>query len=223
MPTASSTCSDGNTRVVDGPDFPTEASTACDCGSARLCCLPSISHASGRHLRCTQPFLPTASMILMVASSIWIDRLGWQAWSGAGEHTVALQRISPTSVICSFCTPVCTSDWPNTLIIETKVAQCPGFQCPTHFEVTWTVISMLSKTGFHTVSTDSGSQGGDTLRPRPMSSLPCIFILPSYLNYWLVAVWREVNQQDCGPRHNVNGRLRRALHAATMTTRSSSG
>lgn len=74
-----------HTRVVDGPDFPTEARTACDCGPARLCCLPSISRASGRHLRCTQPFLSTASMTLRVASSIWIDRPRWLDRHGVAQ------------------------------------------------------------------------------------------------------------------------------------------
>lgn len=36
---------------------------------------------------------------------------------------------------------MCAADcWPNTLVIEDTIAQCPGIQCPSHGEVTWTVI-----------------------------------------------------------------------------------
>lgn len=47
------------------PGFPNRGPARLAC----LCCLPSISLANRRHLRCTQPFLSTASIILRVASS----------------------------------------------------------------------------------------------------------------------------------------------------------
>lgn len=47
------------------PGFPNRGQARLAC----LCCLPSISLANRRHLRCTQPFLSTASIILRVASS----------------------------------------------------------------------------------------------------------------------------------------------------------
>lgn len=167
-----------------GPDFPTEARTGCDCGPARLRCLPSISLANRRHLCCTQPFLSTASMIQRVASSIWIDRPdGWQTRSGASEETVPCSNYFQPWVIDSSRAPICASIcWPNTLLIETKASQCPDIRGSAHIEVTWTAMHMLPRTGPHTISTNYGSQAREALRPRPMPSLPCIFTLPSYLN-----------------------------------------
>lgn len=57
---------------------------------------------------------------------------------------MALQNLFPTLVICSLRSPmrcVRQSDcWPNTLVIEDTIAQCPGIQCPIHSEVTWTTV-----------------------------------------------------------------------------------
>lgn len=141
MPTTSGIYSVGSYQGRGrGPDFPTEASTGCDCGPARLCCLPSISLANRRHLCCTQPFLSTASMTPRVASSIWIDRPdGWHTRRGASEETVPCSNYSQPWVIDSLCAPMCASDcWPNTLAIETEATQCLDIQCPAHIEVTWT-------------------------------------------------------------------------------------